>query len=127
VIGYHSGAAKVYAPKYWVTGVAFNWGPMFAQMAKDVINGKWHARSWVAPVSMGIAKLAHFGPRVPMSARTKALAIQHAFADRHLKSAFHGPVYDQAGHLKVKKGVNPPASFEQNINWLAKGMIGKTH
>lgn len=127
VIGYHSGAAQKYAPKYWLTGVSFNWGPMFVQMANQVMNGTWKAKSWIAPVKMGIAKLALFGPNVPMSIREKAKAVQSQFASGKLKSAFKGPVYDQAGHLMVKKGVNPPASFEQSISWLAKGMIGKAN
>jgi basic membrane lipoprotein Med (substrate-binding protein (PBP1-ABC) superfamily) len=127
VIGYHSGAAQKFAPKYWLSGVAFNWGPMFVQMAKGVMNHTWKARNWIAPVKMGIAKLAPFGPLVPKSVQARALAVQHNFAIGKLKSAFHGPVYDQAGHLMVKKGVNPSASFEQSITWLAKGMIGKTH
>jgi hypothetical protein len=41
-------------------------------------------------------------------------------------SVFKGPVYDQSGKLRVQKGVQPPASFEQNVNWLVKGMIGRT-
>jgi len=127
VIGYHSGAALKYAPKYWLTGVAFRWGPMFTQMAKNVMNGTWKARSWIAPVKMGVAKLATFGPKVPKSVRVRALAVQHDFATGKLKSAFRGPVYDQSGKLRVKKGVNPKPSFEQSITWLAKGMIGKTH
>jgi basic membrane protein A len=61
-----------------------------------------------------------------MSIREKALAVQKQFATGKLKSAFHGPVYNQSGKLMVKKGANPPASFEQSITWLAKGMIGKT-
>src|SRR5581483_7731250 len=35
-IGYHSAAAAKYAPKYWLSGVDFNWGPMFVTMAKSV-------------------------------------------------------------------------------------------
>jgi basic membrane lipoprotein Med (substrate-binding protein (PBP1-ABC) superfamily) len=127
VIGYHSGAAKKYAPNYWLTGVAFNWGPMFVQMANQVIHHTWKAKSWIAPVKMGIAKLAPFGPYVPMSTRSKANSVVTKFANGTLKSAFKGPVYDQSGKLMVPRGVNPPASFEQNITWLAKGMIGKTH
>jgi len=45
---------------------------------------------------------------------------------RSQTSPFKGPVYDQSGKLRVKKGVQPPASFEQNVNWFVKGMIGRT-
>lgn len=125
-IGYHSAAAQRYAPKYWVSGVDFNWGPMFVQMAKQVRSGEWKAQNWVAPVSMGIARLAPFGPNVPATVRTAAKSVVHQFATGTLKSAFKGPVYNQAGKLMVKTGVQPSASFEQNVNWLAKGMVGST-
>ena len=125
-IGYHSAAAAKYAPKYWLSGVDFNWGPMFVQMAEKCINGTWKAQNWIAPVSMHIARLAPFGPKVPMATRLAAAKVVNDFATGKLKSAFKGPVYDQSGKLRVKKGVQPPAGFEQNITWLVRGMIGRT-
>jgi basic membrane protein A and related proteins len=125
-IGYHSAAAQKFAPKYWLSGVDFNWGPMFLQMAQNCINGTWKAGSWVAPVSMHIAKLAPFGPKVPMATRLATTKVVSLFATGKQTSAFKGPVYDQSGKLRVKKGAQPAASFEQNVTWLAKGMIGRT-
>jgi basic membrane protein A and related proteins len=125
-IGYHSAAAQKFAPKYWLSGVDFNWGPMFVQMAKQCLNGTWKAQNWVAPVSMHVAKLAPFGPKVPMAVRLAATNVVKLFATGKQTSVFKGPVYDQSGKLRVKKGVQPPASFEQNVTWLAKGMIGRT-
>jgi len=125
-IGYHSAAAAKYAPQYWLSGVDFNWGPMFVQMAKQVMSGEWKAQNWIAPVSMGVARLAPFGPNVPASAKLTAKSIVKAFATGKQTSVFKGPVYDQSGKLRVKAGVQPPASFEQNVTWLVKGMVGST-
>jgi basic membrane protein A len=125
-IGYHSKSAQKYAPKYWLSGVDFNWGPMFVRMATSVMTDTWTARNWVAPVSMRIAKMAPFGPRVPTAAKSPALKIVHDFVVGKQTSAFKGPVYDQNGKLRVKKGIQPAASFEQNVNWFVKGMIGRT-
>lgn len=125
-IGYHSAAAQKYAPKYWLSGVDFNWGPMFVQMAKQVLAGEWKAQNWIAPVSMGIARLAPFGPKVPAATRTAARNVVKQFATGKIKSVFKGPVYDQSGKLMVKKGVQPDPSFEQNVTWLVRGMIGRT-
>jgi basic membrane lipoprotein Med (substrate-binding protein (PBP1-ABC) superfamily) len=125
-IGYHSKAAQKYAPKYWLSGVDFNWGPMFVQMAQQVMAGEWKAQSWIAPVKMGIAKPAPFGPRVPAAAKLATQKLMKLFVTGKQTSVFKGPVYDQSGKLRVQKGVQPPASFEQNVNWLVKGMIGRT-
>lgn len=125
-IGYHSAAAAKFAPKYWLSGVDFNWGPMFVTMTKQVMNRTWKAHNWVAPVSMHIARLAPFGKNVPVAAKTAANSIVAKFVSGKLKSPFRGPVYDQSGKLQVPKGKVPPAGFEYGITWLAKGMIGKT-
>ena len=125
-IGYHSAAAARYAPAYWLSGVDFNWGPMFVQMARQVINGEWTAQHWIAPVKMGIARLAPFGPRVSAEAKAAAKSTVRKYATGKIKSPFTGPVYDQSGKLRVPKGKVPPADFEQNITWLVQGMIGRT-
>jgi basic membrane protein A len=125
-VGYHSAAAAKFAPKYWLSGVDFNWGPMFVQMAQKVINETWKAQNWVAPVNMHIARLAPFGKNVTAAAKTAATKTVGLFASGKLKSPFTGPVYDQQGKLRVPKGKVPDAGFEYGITWLAKGMIGKT-
>jgi basic membrane protein A and related proteins len=123
-VGYHSAAAAKYAPKHWLSGVDFNWGPMFVQMAKQVIAGTWEAQNTIAPVGAGVARLAPFGKNVPSSAQKLARDIVKRFAAGQQTSVFRGPVYDQSGKLQVKKGVQPNPQFEQNVTWLVKGMIG---
>jgi basic membrane protein A and related proteins len=125
-IGYHSAAAAKFAPNYWLSGVDFNWGPMFVVMARQMKNGTWDARNWIAPVSSQIARLAPFGKKVTPAAKNAARAVVQKFISGKLRSAFTGPVYDQSGKLQVPKGKIPDASFEFGITWLAKGMIGNT-
>ena len=124
-VGYHSAAAAKFAPNYWLSGVDFNWGPMFVQMANQVLSGEWKAQNWMAPVSSKIARLAPFGKKVPVAAKTAATKTVALFASGKLKSPFTGPVYDQSGKLRVPKGTVPDPGFEFGINWLAQGMIGK--
>jgi basic membrane protein A len=126
VIGYHSAAAAAYAPNYWLSGVDFNWGPLFVQWAKQVMAGTWKPTHIIAPVSEDIARLAPFGPHVSAAAKQKAENIVHLFATGKLTSVFRGPVYDQSGKLRVKPGVVPPPIFDQNeVNFLVEGVIGR--
>jgi basic membrane protein A len=124
-IGYHSAAAASYAPNYWLSGVDFNWGPLFVQMAKSVMNGTWKAQDLIAPLSTGISRLAPFGKNVPASARTAANNVVSQFKAGELKSPFQGPVYDQSGKLRIKAGVVPDANISNTVTWLVKGMIGR--
>ncbi len=125
-IGYHSAAAATYAPNYWLSGVAFSWGQMFTQMAKNVIAGTWKSQGDIAPASSGVAYMAPFGPRVPAAAKAAATTVYDAFKSGQRASAFMGPIYDQHGHLRVPAGKSLSPADEQNVNWLAKGMIGQT-
>jgi basic membrane protein A and related proteins len=125
-IGYHSKWGRNYAPTHWLSGVNFEWGPMFVTMAKQVINGTWKSKDWIAPVKAKVAGLAPFGKNVPMKAKQAATNIVNKFISGKQTSAFKGPVYAQNGALKVRAGVQPNGAFEQGITWLAKGMIGST-
>jgi basic membrane lipoprotein Med (substrate-binding protein (PBP1-ABC) superfamily) len=124
-VGYHSAAAAKYAPTYWLSGVDFNWGPMFVQMAKDVINGTWKAQNVIAPASSGVARLAPFGPNVPAAAKVAATKTVNLFLSGELKSAYTGPVYDQSGKLRIKAGQVPSSNFVNTVTWFVKGMIGQ--
>lgn len=125
-IGYHSAAAATYAPSYWLSGVAFNWGSMFTQMVQNVIDGTWKSQGLIAPASSGVAYLAPFGPNVPAAARDAATTVYNEFKAGTRTSAFMGPVYDQSGKLRIPAGKYLSPQDEQNVNWLAQGMIGST-
>jgi basic membrane lipoprotein Med (substrate-binding protein (PBP1-ABC) superfamily) len=125
-IGYHSAAAAKYAPNYWLSGVAFDWSSMFTTMANNVINGTWKSQMLIAPASSGVAYLAPFGPKVPSSAQAAATKAYSEFKSGVRTSAFMGPIYDQSGKLRVAKGKYLTPQDEQNVYWLAQGMIGKT-
>ena len=124
-IGYHSAAAAKFAPKYWLSGVAFNWGPMFVNMAKAVMNGTWKAQNEIAPASSGTAYMAPFGPNVPAAAKTAATKVLNQFMSGERTSPYLGPVYDQSGKLRIKAGETPDANFVNTVTWFVQGMIGK--
>ena len=124
-IGYHSAAAAKFAPNYWLSGVDFNWGPMFVQMANDVLNGTWKAQNTIAPVTADVARLAPFGKNVPAEVQAATNNALNDFREGVRKSAFTGPVYDQSGQLRIKAGETPDYTFNNNVNWFAQGIIGQ--
>lgn len=124
-IGYHSAAAAKFAPKHWLSGVDFKWGPMFVNMATAVLSETWKPGYVSPPVSAGIVRLAPWGKNVPASAKTAATTVLAKFRSGQLKSPYQGPIYDQSGKLRVKKGAVPDANFINSVTWLAQGMVGK--
>jgi basic membrane protein A len=124
-IGYHSAAAQKFAPNYWLSGVAFNWGPMFVNMAKAVMNGTWTAQNQIAPASSGTVTMAPFGPKVPTAAKSAAKNVLNQFMSGERTSPYSGPIYDQSGKLRIKAGQTPGANFVNTVTWFVQGMIGK--
>lgn len=138
VVAYHSATGEKYAPNAWLSAVAFNWGPLFVSMAEAVENGTWgksvYDSNYVPPVQASLgglkkvetAYLAPFGPKVTTGAKMAANAAMNLFIQNKLVNPYKGPIYDQHGVLRVAKGQYLTQAEQQNVDWLAKGMIGST-
>lgn len=124
-IGYHSSAVAEFAPKGWISGVNFEWGPYFAKIANDVIGKTWTAANYIGGLETGMANLAPWGTSVPEAARTTVGAKVQAFQSGALLSPYAGPVYDQQGTLRIKQGEIPPDYFVNTVDWFAQGIIGQ--
>ena len=121
-VGYDSDASK-FAPKQWLTGAVYNWGPYYLAEVKAAMNGTWKSQFWYGSMKSGFTKLASFGPRV--DAKTKALiASKKAQIESGKWYEFQGPLYDQSGKLRVKKGQRLTVKDLYAMNWLVKGVIG---
>ena len=72
-VGYDSNAKK-FAPKSWLTGAVYNWGPYYTKRVKAAMNGTWKTGSYYGSMKDGFTLLAPYGPGV--SAATKKLIAQ---------------------------------------------------
>src|SRR5262249_39273169 len=71
----------------------------------------------------GFTLLAPYGKGV--SAKTKQLiAQQKALIESGKWNEFTGPLYDQSGKLRVKKGQRLTVKQLYAIDWLVKGVVG---
>jgi basic membrane protein A and related proteins len=121
-VGYDSNAQK-FAPKSWLTAAVYNWGPYYISRIKALLDGTWKSGFYYGSLKDGFTKLAPFGKSV--SAKTKALiAKQQKKIEKGKWNTFYGPVYDQSGKLRVKKGQHLTVKQLYAINWLVKGVIG---
>jgi basic membrane protein A len=121
-VGYDSNAQK-FAPKEWLTGAVYNWGPYYLSRVKADMNGTWKSGFFYGGLKDGFTKLAPFGPQV--SAKTKALiASREKLIESGKWFEFQGPLYDQSGALRVKKGQRLSVKQLYAIDWLVKGVVG---
>jgi basic membrane protein A and related proteins len=121
-VGYDSDAHK-FAPKQWLTAAVYNWGPYYLRKVKAAMNGTWKTNFYYGNLKDGFVGLAPFGKKV--SAKTKAAIAKKKKA--LIKGTFYefaGPLYDQKGKLRVKKGHRMTVKDLYAMNWLVRGVIG---
>lgn len=126
-VGYDSDASK-FAPKSWLTASVYDWGPYYLKRVKAAMAGSWKSGFYYGTINDGFTKLAPYGPSV--TKKTKALiASYQKKIEKGTFYEFTGPLHDQAGKLRVKKGVRMQVlkggtNSLYGMNWLVKGVIG---
>jgi simple sugar transport system substrate-binding protein/basic membrane protein A len=129
-VGYHYNA-KSLAPKGWLTGSDWNWGPLYGAMVKNILAGKFSGGPFDTNYSLGFAggagipspmELAPFGPSVTGSTKAKIAVAQKKILKGW--SPFTGPVYDQAGKLMIPKGKAATGKQLASLSYLVKGVVG---
>jgi basic membrane lipoprotein Med (substrate-binding protein (PBP1-ABC) superfamily) len=121
-IGFQSIEARTLAPKGWLTGLGFTWGPFMTATAKSVIAGSFKP----AMVREGLGSMiaiAPFGSAVPEPTR----ALVTAAADKVEKgyNPFTGPLADNTGTERIKAGESWGGDKMGNFDWYVAGVIGK--
>jgi basic membrane lipoprotein Med (substrate-binding protein (PBP1-ABC) superfamily) len=121
-VGYDSDA-RTFAPKQWLTAAIYNWGPYYLRRTKAAMNGTWKTGFYYGTLKDGFTGLASFGPKVSKTtkakiAKAKAKLLHGTFYE------FAGPLYDQKGKLRVKKGQRLSVKDLYAMNWLVRGVIG---
>jgi basic membrane protein A len=121
-VGYNSNAQK-FAPTSWLTAAVYDWGVYYVPRVKAAMNGTWKTGFYYGTLKDKFVGLAPFGPKV--SAKTKAaIAAKKKALIKGTFYEFTGPLYDQSGKLRVKKGKRLTVKELYAMNWLVKGTIG---
>ena len=121
-VGYDSDAKK-FAPTSWLTAAVYDWGPYYLKRIKGAANGSWKTGSYYGNIADGFTDIAPYGPKV--SKKTKAaIAAKRAQLVKGTFYEFQGPLYDQAGKLRVPKGKRMTLPQILTMDWLVKGIEG---
>jgi basic membrane protein A len=121
-VGYDSDA-QTFAPKSWLTAAVYHWGPYYLRRVQAAMNGTWKTGSYYGNFNDKFLGIAPFGTDV--SAKTKAtIAAKRAAIMKGSFYEFQGPIYDQAGKLRVPKGKKLSLGDILVMNWLVKGVVG---
>jgi basic membrane protein A and related proteins len=122
-IGFQSIAAHTLAPKGWVTGLGFSWGPFMTQTAKSVIAGAFKPAMVREGLGEGMLAVAPFGSDVPPDVRELVTAAVDKIAKGY--NPFTGPITDNKGTVRIKEGESWGGDKMGNFDWYVTGVIGE--
>jgi basic membrane protein A and related proteins len=122
-IGFQSIEARQLAPKGWLTGLGFTWGPFMAATANSVIAGTFKPAMVRQGLGEGMMAVAPFGAAVPGDVRELVTAA----ADKIGKgfNPFTGPITDNTGAIRIRDGESWDGSKMGEFDWYVEGVIGK--
>ncbi|MDQ1356686.1 MAG: basic rane protein [Acidimicrobiaceae bacterium] len=128
-VGYHYNAQSL-APKGWLTGSEWQWGPLYTTMVKSILAGTFSGGPFNTNYTAGFTSkdvasplaLAPFGPSV-----TKATQDLIAAAKAKIlagTSPYTGPITDQSGTVRIPAGQTATADQLSSLCYLVKGVVG---
>ena len=124
-VGYHYIGVQKFAPKGWISGIAFTWGELYTRFAKQVMDGTWKSENLLGNLGSDYLTIAPFGPAVPEDAVKLVNAKKQEFISGKLQ-VFQGPIKDNKGVDRVKAGEAWPMANLGKMDWLVEGVIGQT-
>jgi basic membrane lipoprotein Med (substrate-binding protein (PBP1-ABC) superfamily) len=120
-VGYHADASTV-APKGWLTGAMWNWGPIYTKLAEQAIDGKFKPELLRFGVKDGVVDLAPFGASVPKDVQDLVTKVKQDIIAGTIKP-FQGPIKDQSGKVVIE-GPQPDTITLEKMDYLVEGVIG---
>lgn len=128
VVGYQHDAQAL-DPGGWLVGSAWNWAPLFEEIIKTAVSGKFTGSrfnaNFVGTFANSDNPMAQtsFGSSVSAPVQASILARKAAMT-RSGASVFKGPVYCQDGSVLFAAGVTPTYAQIFKISCLVKGVVG---
>ena len=121
VLGFGQASDMIkFAPKAQLSAIVDRWDDYYIERVQAVMDGTWKADDTWGGIK---ADMVHMAPFTNMPDDVKALAEETeakiASGEIH---PFAGPIYDQAGELRVKDGENADDGMLLGMDWYIKGI-----
>lgn len=114
---------KDIAPMAYMTAPIWNWGVYYVEQVKSIMDGTWKAENYNGGLKEGIVDLAPLTANAPKGTEAKVNSIRKKIIEGGLE-IFKGPVYNQKGVLKIKKGefLKYNEINGKSMDWFVKGV-----
>ena len=121
-VGYDANA-KNFAPTSWLTASVYDWGPYYLRRVNAAMDDTWKSGFYYGTIKDGFTDIAPYGPKVSAETKSEIAKVKEGLKDGSFYE-FEGPLYDQAGKLRVPAGKRLSVEDLYAMNWLVKGVIG---
>ena len=127
-VGYHANAQAI-APKGWLTGSEWKWGPLYTKIVQKVLDGGFVGSDYNANFRVGLKTgdnpfvQSPYGPAVTDDVKALVEAAKAKIAKD--SSPFAGPVVDQDGKTVIPAGTIPDYKTIESITYFVDGVVGK--
>lgn len=122
-IGYHSDMS-VYGEKAHLTSTVHNWGPLYLEKTKAVLDGSWKAEDMWPGIAEGTTDLAPLNAAIPDDVKAMVMAKKEAIKAGKMR-VFDGPVVNQAGEEVVPAGSTMEDGALLGFDFYVQGVEGK--
>lgn len=114
---------RAFAPKAIITGQVADWGPYYVKTVKAVMNGTWKTEEYLGGLKEGMVDISPFASWVSNDVK-KLVAKKRSIIAKDDYYVFTGPIKDQSGKIRVKKGqkLNDKEIF--SMDWFVQGVEG---
>ncbi|MDE2383003.1 MAG: BMP family ABC transporter substrate-binding protein [Alphaproteobacteria bacterium] len=124
LFGFGQGAdMSRFAPNAHLTAIEDIWGPYYTSRAKAVVEGTWKSTDTWWGFKEGTVVISPYNKSLPKEVAAAADKIQAGWKDGSY-DVFAGPISDQSGAEKVKKGEKLTDDKLATIDWYVKGVEG---
>ena len=128
-VGYHADGSAL-APKGWLTGSEWDWGPMYVDIVKTALAGDFTGSKYNANYRVGLKTGQNpfvqsvYGPSVTPETKAEIDKAKAAISQPD-GSPFKGPVMAQDGSVLFADGVVPDYAAIEDLKVFVAGVEGK--
>ncbi len=120
--GFGQGAdMSSFAPNAHLTAIEDIWGPYYVIRAQAILDGTWTSTDVWDAMKDGTVVISPYNKAVPADVVALADEVKAGYM-AGTYDIFTGPIYDQAGTLKVKDGEVMSDADLAKIDWFVKGV-----
>lgn len=120
----HHRDMREFAPQATACSSVWVWDRYLTPTLKKIAAGQWEPSPWGDFISIGDGgtDIACCGDMVPQDVADKVMAEREALVNG--KHVFQGPIYDQAGTVRVAEGEVPSDGDLWGMDYLIQGVTG---